>query len=304
MDQRLKQNSVIATRENLLTTYFINRCRPLLGTFVELNLSGDMAEEQLIQISNTAFDEIERVHNSLSFHQPDSALSQLNKALIKHPKQGITLSEDLNTVLTFAATLYQKTAGYYDISIAPTLVAQQYLPNHLLAETFSTPTEFGNFSHITIQDKIIYSELPTFFDLGGIAKGYAVDRAIATLPNNVTGSINAGGDMYMIDWQSQSVKIKYANRSRALKKIIMRNKALATSASYYRHEGSLFLNTKTGHFINSKGSVSVFADCTMIADALTKVALIMPRKAAKNVLQEFNASATFINRFGLARQIN
>ena len=304
MDKRIKQNHALTKRVNLLTTYFINRCRSLLGTFVELSLSGDMPEEQLIQISNTAFDEIERVHHNLSFHHPDSELSQLNSALIRHPKQGFTLSEDLNTILSLVARLYQKSAGYYDISIAPTLVAQQRLPNHLLAETFITPAEFGCFSDVTIEDKVIYSEQPTFFDLGGIAKGYAVDRAIATLPDNVTGSINAGGDMYMIDWQSQSVKIKYANRSRALKKVIMRNKALATSASYYRHEGSLFLNTKTGRFINSKGSVSVFADSTMIADALTKVALIMPRKAAKKVLREFNASATFINRFGLARQIN
>lgn len=262
-----------------------------------------MPEEQLIQCSNIAFDEIERIHARLSFHDEKSELSQLNIALLSSPEQGFSMSGDLAAVLTLAEDLHQKTSGYYDISIAASHALSKKLPNYLLTNTLATSVKLGNFEHISITNNVISSSKPVYIDLGGIAKGYAVDQAISTLPQNVTGSINAGGDMRMINWQTQPVSIKYARRNSALKKMTMLNSALATSASYYQAEGSQFFNTKTNSCIQTRGSVSVFADCAMLADALTKVALLMPRKAARKVLQEFNAQAIFINRFGFTRRL-
>lgn len=283
----------------------IKRCRPLLGTFIEINLIGKLSEKELIHWSTLAFDEIERIHRALSFHQLDSELSTLNKALITEPNSPVLLSADLRTVIIFANKLFEKSSGYYDISIAAPLVAAKHLPDHLFDNRSPISLQTcGNFSDISLIDGYISSAKPVLFDLGGIAKGYAVDQAIALLPEGVTGSINAGGDMRVINWQKQSVEIKYSQRSSALKKLPMLNTALASSGSYYQGDGSQYFNPKTQRYVNISGSTSVFASSAMVADALTKVAVLMNRKDAKELLNNFNAKAICINRFGFSRYIN
>lgn len=281
-------------------TNSIKRCRPLLGTFVELSFTSSMPEQKLIQWSNVAFDEIERIHNALSFHQQNSELSALNKALLENPQKPFKLSNDLNTILTFALLLFKKTAGHYDVSVASQLVESEHLPNHLALEKYKP---LGNFSEITINNHHITSNKPVCLDLGGIAKGYAVDRAISLLPEDIKGNINAGGDMRFIDWKNQQIAVKYASRISALKKLPMLNSALATSASYYKKHGSQFFDPISNKYVRAKGSISVFAEQAMHADALTKVALIMNRKDAKSLLQDFNAKAISINSFGFSRQL-
>ncbi len=286
-----------------MTEHSIKRCQPLLGTFVEINLRGTMSEQELIHWSTLAFDEIARIHQALSFHQVDSELSALNRALLAAPSTAFLLSADLAKVLLFAEELFKKTQGYYDISIASTLVASKYLPDHLFAATqLEHYQPLGSFADITIIDNYICSRRPIIFDLGGIAKGYAVDQAISLLPEGIRGSVNAGGDMRVIDWQKQKVEVKYSTNT--VKKITMSNRALATSASYYNQQGSQYFNPKTKRYMKIKGSISVFATETMHADALTKATLMMTRKAAKQLLKDYNAIAISINRFGFSRQLS
>jgi thiamine biosynthesis lipoprotein len=265
----------------------------------------EMPEKTLIHWSNIAFDEIERIHQTLSFHQLDSELSALNTALITTPNSPFTLSTDLHTVMTFAHQLFEQSNGYYDISVAAPLVASKHLPNHLFKnDTSLSKQNFGRFSDIRLDGNSIASSKAIFFDLGGIAKGYAVDQAISLLPDNISGSINAGGDMRVINWQKQMVEIKYSQRSCALKKLPMLNTALASSGSYYQEHGSQYFDPKARHYVKIKGSISVFANSAMIADALTKITVLMNRKDAKEVLNSFNANAISINRFGFSRHIN
>ena len=283
----------------------IKRCRPLLGTFVEVNLTANMSEKALIHWSNIAFDEIERIHQTLSFHQLDSELSALNIALITAPNAQFTMSADLQNVVTFAQQVFEQSNGYYDISIAAPLVASTHLPSHLFADKAALlAQQFGCFSDVNLEGNLISSTKPIFFDLGGIAKGYAVDQAIYLLPKEITGSINAGGDMRVINWQKQTVEIKYSQRNSALKKLPMLNTALASSGSYYQENGSQYFDPKTKCYVKVNGSTSVFADSAMVADALTKVIVLMDRKDAEKVLNHFNANGISINRFGFSRRIN
>ena len=283
----------------------IKRCRPLLGTFVEVNLTAKMLEKALIHWTNIAFDEIERIHQTLSFHQLDSELSALNIALITAPNAQFTMSADLQNVVTFAQQVFEQSNGYYDISIAAPLVASKHLPSHLFADKAALlAQQFGCFADVNLEGNLISSAKPIFFDLGGIAKGYAVDQAISLLPKEITGSINAGGDMRVINWQKQTVEIKYNQRNSALKKLPMLNTAVASSGSYYQENGSQYFDPKTKCYVKVNGSTSVFADSAMVADALTKVIVLMNRKDAEKVLNHFSAKGISINRFGFSRRIN
>ena len=289
----------------MASNHTIKRCKPLLGTFIEVDLYGELPEKDLVHWSNIAFNEIERIHHALSFHAPESDISVLNRALLTEPQSAHNLTNDLSVILAFAHALFKSTQGYYDLSVASKLVNDKHLPDHLfLANSFEHNQPLGTFADVLISNNQISSKRPIIIDLGGVAKGYAVDQAIALLPEDICGSINAGGDMRVIDWQNKKVEIKYGKRFSALKKLQMANTALATSASYYNEGGSQYFNPIANHYVKIKGSMSVFSEKAMHADALTKVALLVERQQAKQILKDYNATAISINRFGFSRQLS
>ena len=97
-----------------------------------------------------------------------------------------------------------------------------------------------------------------------------------------------------------ATKIEYVlldNDNIELKRIKMKNKAVATSASYYFNDNkNPIISPKSKEMIDDKRSVSVFAPNCMIADALTKVAFLDGN--APRLMEMFKAKALFINENG------
>jgi len=280
--------------ENSLT-----RCRPLLGTFVEISLKGVSDRAQLIAYSILAFDEIERIHHLLGFHNPDSELTRLNKKLLSAPLKDQPLSIDMVNVLTLALTIHQQSLGFFDVTIADNLINTKLLPNHF----GHIDNCVGNSADLTLTHNTISSKSPVCIDLGGIAKGYAVDCALALVPSSVRCTINAGGDLKSNDWQNQWVHVKYAQRESALRKKKMLQQAVATSGTYYHDDHSAIINPITATEHKFKGCVSVFSSSAMLSDALTKAVILMPSNQAKKLLRVYNAHAILTNRFGFSRTI-
>jgi thiamine biosynthesis lipoprotein len=277
----------------------LQRCKPLLGTFIEISLQGDHSQQALIDYSEEAFTELKRLHNKLSFHEADSDLTRLNLKLLQQFPDKIHLTEELSDLLALGQSMYHLSGGYFDLTIAPNLIFSEQLPNHLGI----SPKEYGNFSNVTIENNSLRSNKPLCIDLGGIAKGYAVDKAMAKIPTDCIASINAGGDLYHNHWQGESVDIKYGEKTSAKKRVMMRDAALATSGNYLQGNQSAFINPITNQQHKFKGSISVFAPSVMIADALTKVVLLTPKHSIKSILKCFDAQAIKINRFGFSKNI-
>ena len=274
----------------------LQRCKPLLGTYVELSLQGRYSQQALLNFSEDAFRELQQLHDKLSFHNANSDLSQLNTKLLDQNSGAIALTKELKEILIIGQSMHSLSEGFYDLTIAPHLVLSQQLPNHL----GMSHQNYGNFSHISIADNTLHTTKPVCIDLGGIAKGYAVDQAITKIPKDCTVSINAGGDLYHSHWQGEFVEIKYGKRIFAKKRIKMKNSALATSANYFQGNQSAFINPKTNQQRTIKGSISVFASSVMIADALTKVVLLTPKNKIISILKSFDAQAIKINRLGFS----
>jgi thiamine biosynthesis lipoprotein len=288
----------------------LERCKPLLGTFVDVSLTGNTADNELISVSNNVFAEIERIQNLMSFHDPLSELSKLNQKMLNQINQPHLLSNDLKQVLTLAIKLSQQSSGYYDITVAAKLVLDGELPNHLLLDETCIKGTLGNSSDVALHGQHLINSSPVCFDLGGIAKGYAVDCAIKKIPKNLTFTINAGGDMAISNWKQHTIALKFGKDKQALKNVIMLDSSVATSGNYYHDTRSHIINPlindksnqQVAHHFN--GSVSVFANNTMLADALTKVIILMKPKKSISLLKYFNAKAIIINRFGFKRTIN
>lgn len=264
----------------------VTRNQPLLGTFVEIHLSGELTRGELIALSTITFDEIRRIHNLMSFHDKNSELSHINHMAAK---ETVEISPDMASVLTFAHELSSLTDGVYDITIAPELMMMGGLPR-----MFKKISSTGKWRDIQLDGNVVSFSKELVIDLGGIAKGYAVDCAFNLLMNETSKLdqmvINAGGDMRMLNWVGEVIEIRHPNTNHRASNIstVMQASALATSAPNYRGTGSLIVDPNTGQALKSNDSVSVFASSCMVADALTKAIFLSPNPQL--ILDHYNAS--------------
>ena len=257
------------------------RCQPNLGTYVEISVSGDVSEDELISASNAAFLKINLIQSLMSFHDEESELTRVNRYAAREP---VPISLETKFVLEQALRLSEKTNGLFDITVAPRLVASKALPNH----NFDlSPT--GTWRDIILIDNEVRFTKPLLLDLGGIAKGYAVDQAINAVDDSINITVNAGGDLRMRPWRGNQVEVRHPRSPHSESiQIQMKNRAVATSATYYSENGVLIVSKEPSASINPNEniSVSVFAKDCLLADALTKVAYLDPDMIKKSAFPE------------------
>lgn len=279
------------------------RARPSLGTIVLIRGDGHsrpQAERAIAQ----AFARIDRVQRLMSFHDPASELSCLNALPIGRVMR---LSADTFTVLELAQELRAASGGIFDPAIAPTLVDWGYLPRHV-----PTAGADGSVTDIELLTRRRVRRIrPVQIDLGGIAKGYAVDVAVETLIAGGIdhGVVNAGGDLRVFGGRPHVVHVRQPQHpSTTLPLVELHNASIATSGTYFSRrrirgrEVSAVIDAATGEPCRSRSSVSVVADRCVIADALTKVVLFGGR-AAVPVLEQFSASAALLDADGVVRPV-
>ena len=276
----------------------VRRCRPLLGTFVEIAARG-RDERLLAHGIEAGFDAIARVNRLMSFHDPASDVSRMNRDAF--PK-GVIVHPWTWQVMKTAKRFAEESHGTFDISIASLLTKWNCLPRH----TFQfSPTA-------TSRDIFLRRNYEVFFrralivDLGGIAKGFAVDRAIEALKDNgvVSGIVNAGGDLRTFGPASQLIHVRHPTEPTRVAGVVrLRERAMATSGVYFqrrKHHGqyvSPLLDGRSGRSARELITVSVAAAECMAADALTKIVFVMREKAAP-LLAKYRADALLLERDG------
>lgn len=249
----------------------VRRAQPWLGTMVEISAEG--SHDALTD----AFAAIARVHGLMSFHDADSDVSRINRA---GAGEIIHVDRDTWEVLRVAADVGRLSGGAFDIACAPRLVAWQLLP-----APQSTPPAVRKFDQVLAleQEGVVRKLAAGWIDLGGIAKGYAVDLAVECLQRAGVrgGCVNAGGDLRVFGELRLPVSIR-SPRDPGLAAAVLELEdcALATSGSYFssrevdgRVTVSALLDARDGTPIVTERSASVRAPRCVLADALTKVVL-------------------------------
>ena len=278
----------------------IKRCRPLLGTFVEITLEARQDEAALHKIADKAFGMISSVQRLMSFHEKDSDVSRLNRCAHISP---LRVHSWTHQVLAQAIDISAQTEGAFDISIAPKLVRWDYLPR-----TQALPEADASWQDIRVHaDCTVSFERPLLIDLGGIAKGFAVDKVIDYLSTKgiAHAVVNAGGDMRVIGAVSPTVGVRHPGApQQAILPTVMPRAAVATSAGYFANRKvhgqrvSPIVHPRTGKPLRSTRSVSVFSSTCMVADALTKAVLLSPQEVWTRVLAAQDSLALFISSRG------
>jgi thiamine biosynthesis lipoprotein len=249
------------------------RAQPWLGTLVEIAIDSDAAP----QAPAAAFERIALVQRLMSFHAADSDVSRFNRA-----QAGDQLEIDPHTwkVLRLAEQLTRDSDACFSVACAPRLVEWAYLPAPAMPAPVFVP---GQRIYELDTNGTVRKLAAGWIDLGGIAKGYAVDLAISALESCGVdrACVNAGGDMRVIGPAPWPVSVRAPrDPTVAGARLMLRNAALATSANYFsqkRGQGgarvSALVDGRNGRPLAAARSVTVRAPSCALADALTKVVM-------------------------------
>ena len=247
----------------------ISRVRPALGTFVGFEAHAPTTAQALGAIDAAAA-VIARLEALLHPTRPGSDLLTIVNGDVGAPTR---VHPWTFALLTLCQTLHRVSSGVFD----PCL-----------------PDAAGRMGDVELRapDSVI-THAPVMIDLGGIAKGYAVDRAIEAMHHAgcVSALVNAGGDVRASGERSFAISCRQASgQSRDLQ---LRNTALAISrrnsdTAPTEHQGYYLRVTPAP--VTAAESAAIFAPSAALADALTKCALLCSDEHCDDILRHFGAS--------------
>ena len=241
------------------------RARPLLGTLVEVH--ADCADAALFDAAaDAAFAAIADVHRLMSFHDAASDVRRIARA---RAGERVTVHAHTAAVLRRAQRWARLSDGAFDAGCAPRAVAAGWLP----APADGVAPGRLPFEHaLQVDGREILVHSPVWLDFGGIAKGYAVDRAVAALRRAglASGTVNAGGDLRAFGAREETVLVRSPFDAAELWPVAaLRDGACATSASgaiAARDDAAIDTDPAA-----APRSVTVLAPTACAADALTKI---------------------------------
>ncbi len=270
----------------------IRRCQPLLGTRVEIGLAGACSEDALHGLASLAFARIRALEGALGFHHPDSELVRVNRGAAARAQP---ISQDMRAVMTEALWMSRLSDGAFDVCVAGPMVQAGLLP-----DTCGHVEPGGDWRDIHLDTAGIRFARPLLIDLGGIAKGYAVDCAFQGIPAEIDVCINAGGDLRMRPWRGVTIGVRVPDGEH-VRSFEMRDAGLATSIGRRGAHASAILDPASGTASSDPRSYSVWAATAMRADALTKVACLAPLEV--DWMRLAGGQASSLDTFGCTMEL-
>ena len=270
----------------------VRRARPLLGTVVAIAIDGTPDREAHALIE-AGFKVIEEIHRLMSFHAPASDVSRLNReAAVRSVKVNPNTFAVLSRAVSFAAA----SGGAFDITVAAKLVEAGLLPQ---PDGAGVPDPAASWRDIELTaDGCVRFHRPLWIDLGGIAKGFAVDRAIERIgqSSGAQRCVNAGGDLRVCGPAEQMVYLKLPSSGGELPAVMLQNASLASSSGLMdgregdRARSGPHIHGVYRRVIGSRSFVSVIAPECIVADVFTKIVMAQGMRADA-LLQRFGATA-------------
>lgn len=243
--------------------HILRRAQPWLGTLVSVQVEArDRDDSVALQAVDLAFAVVADVHAAMSAHRPDSDLARLARAVADVP---LTLQPQTIAVLQLAQRWRSQSRGAFDPEAAGRRLAARGRRPGIAVDASS-----GRFAALRFLDeRTVVADGPLQIDLGGIAKGHAVDCAVRALRamGMESGLINAGGDLRAFGPRTWTIDVQHAAvRTRSQKLLRLRDGAVATSTGA-RHNAE---------FVGTRPRAAGWERCTVqapdcvTADALTK----------------------------------
>ena len=269
-----------------------------MGTVLSVIYAGERNEAA----ENAVKSDAEAVEADLSYYRESSFVSILNREA--HEKE-VVVPEHVCRLIEKSLEYGKMSGGVFDITYKSTGELWENSGNRIPDEkTIEEKQRFVGADKVTVncaENKIKFAGLGVKIDLGGVAKGYAIDRAGAIMKKYGVENfiVNYGGDMLFCGnkgGKPWSIGIKNPDKpSEILKKLELGTsgcKGVATSGDYERFfviEGETFshiLNPKTGKPVKDAKSVTVIGEDATVADvAATAVSHTMRQQESLCLIQ-------------------
>ena len=290
------------------------RTQFIMGTLVEITVSH--SDPELIQaVTTQAFDEMKRIEQLMSTYIPDSEISRINRAA---GKEAIPVSPEVEEVIREGIYWSEQSNGAFDITVEPLVQLWDFDGEKEIIPSESTILKTAsliNYRNIEIKDHTVQlKNRGMAINVGGLAKGYAVDRAISILRSQVTnGIVNAGGDLFAFGQKGKhdpwTIGLQHPRKPQdLLAAFAVNNQAIATSGDYQRYfikDGIRYhhiFDPQTGRPARLMISATVITTEVMDADALATAVFVMgPDKAIEWVDSMENAEAMLVLEDGSIR---
>lgn len=268
--------------------YILKDVRNVMGTFVTITVVHPNLDEANKALC-AAFNEIYKINDLMSIHSQSSEVSILNRTGFY---RGI--SADTKYVIERANYFSELSDGAFDVTILPILKLWEES-----AHTNKVPTDaeideklgLVNYRNIVIKDgDIEFGKAGMGITLAGVAKGYAVDKAIETLSqgNIRYALVNAGGDIRVIGGKTETMPWRIAirdpqNKRRLSTTVELHEQAIATSGTYQRFFNDM-INPKVGRPAQGLLSSTIIIEKAIDADILATCVFILGAKRGIELL--------------------
>jgi len=277
----------------------VQQQRYVMGTMIDI-IVYHPSREEAAQAIERAMQEIVRLDRVLSHYKEDSDLSRL----IREGRQAfVTVDASLFDVIEQSLHYSRLSGGRFDITIAPLLRAwrEAYASGRApTEEAIAEAKRCVGYEKIEIArpNRIKLRSDCMSIDLGGIGKGYAVDRALAVLKaaGIRRALINAGGSSLAALGTPpgrEGWPVRLAGRVQGHDVLLLRDTSMSTSQqqviplmSTISTFGEI-LDPKTGEPPASPTAVTIVMENGTAADALSTALVLLPIATAPKLLDQF-----------------
>ena len=270
-----------------------------MGTVTEITLIAD-DEEAANKAALRAFQEMKRIETLMSPWFDSSDVTRINRSA---GKERVKVSPETFGVIQKAQEISELSEGGFDITVGPLTELWRKAREKKTPPSTEDVKEKLNlvyFKNIEMdqEGKVFLKKKGMAIDLGGIAKGYAVDRAFNLLKSlgYINLIVNAGGDLRvggLKNNQPWSIGIQNPRESqKILARISVSDMAVITSGDYEKY--FIYQDKRYHHIFNPKDgfppegcqSVTIVTKDCITADGLATAVFVLGAKKGYSLCQK------------------
>jgi len=264
----------------------IKRTQVMMGTYVSISLP-----KNKVSLSTKAFERLKEVEMGLSSYDENAQVYQIN-----HNKMSF-ISKDTYEALVLSKQYYHDTKGYFDITIGSiTKGLFHFGEDARLPSKNELSFARVDFKGLHFNKAQAWIDSGIKLDLGGMGKGYGVDKAVELLKEQgvTKGVVALSGDIFCFHQCFMAIQDPFSSKYLADFYMAKADTSISTSGNYRRY----VQNTKYNHLINPKTKTSqrTFASITLLSrdysnadlDAYATATSVMPKAEAFTFLKSLD----------------
>ncbi len=262
----------------------------IMGTAIRVELWQEDAEQGRAAI-DAVMGEMHRIDNLMSTYKDDSALSDINRRAASQP---VDLDDELSELIARALAFSELTGGAFDITYASVGKLYDYRegvkPEDAERQSALAAVDYRNVRLDAEARTIRFAHPGVHIDLGGVAKGYAVESSVRILRRMGVehAIVTAGGDSRILGdrlGRPWTVGIRNPRDEDGIAtRIPLQDEAISTSGDYERYfeaDGVRYhhiLKPSTGESPSELRSVTVIGSDATMTDALSTGVFVLGRE--------------------------